>query len=65
MRVAANENHTTVLIETSEGQPYCLMADHLLLSVILITREDWLTMTEAQFFGGFYKVQREPIHLFK
>ncbi|HUZ06576.1 MAG TPA: hypothetical protein VMV89_03730 [Candidatus Paceibacterota bacterium] len=31
MRVAANENHTTVLIETSEGQPYCLMADHFLV----------------------------------
>jgi hypothetical protein len=31
MQVAANENHTTVLIETSEAQPYCLMADHLLV----------------------------------
>lgn len=30
MQVAANEDHTTVLVETSEGQPYCLMADHLL-----------------------------------
>src|SRR5690348_10484331 len=31
MQVAANKGHTTVLVETSGGQPYCLMADHLLV----------------------------------
>lgn len=31
MQVAANEDHTTVLVETPEGLPYCLMADHLLV----------------------------------
>ena len=31
MQVAANKDHTTVLIETSEGLPYCVMTDHLLV----------------------------------
>jgi hypothetical protein len=31
MQVAANEDHATVLVETSGGQPYCLMVDHLLV----------------------------------
>jgi hypothetical protein len=31
MQVAANEDRATVLVETSGGQPYCLMADHLLV----------------------------------
>jgi hypothetical protein len=31
MQVAANKDHTTVLIETSEGLPYCVMTDHFLI----------------------------------